>query len=58
MFRIDPEIKRKEAIHKLLNNGFRFCVVENGRIKESWRYEYEALRQYKRIEIIPLRNLI
>lgn len=58
MFRIDPEIKRKEAIHKLLNNGFRFCVVENGKIKESWRFEYEALRKYKKDKIIPIIGLI
>lgn len=58
MFRIDPEIKKKEVIHRLLNNGYRFCVMVDGQIIKSWRYEYEALRQYKRIEIIPLRNLI
>jgi hypothetical protein len=58
MFRIDPEIKRKEAIHKLLNYGFRFCVVENGKIKESWRYEYEGLRKYKKDKITPIMALI
>lgn len=58
MFRINPEIKKKAVIHKLLDNGYRFCVMVDGRIIKSWRYEYEALRQYKRNEIIPLRNLI
>jgi sulfur carrier protein ThiS len=58
MFRINPDIKKKAVIHKLLDNGYRFCVISNGQIIKYWRYEYEALRQYKRIEIIPLRNLI
>lgn len=58
MFRINPEIKKKAVIHKLLDNGYRFCVMSNGKIIKSWRYEYEALRLYKRTEIIPLRNLI
>lgn len=58
MFRINPEIKKQALIHKLLNNGYRFCVMANGKILQSWRYEYEALRHHKKNEIVAIRDLI
>ncbi len=57
-FRVAPEKKRISSIHKLMNNGHRFGIVENGLIIKSWRYLYEAERDYSRKQIISLESLL
>ncbi|MCS5452552.1 hypothetical protein ACJVQT_23085 [Enterobacter huaxiensis] len=42
MYKINPETKAKQKWHKLLNNGYRFALVDNEEnVKFAARYEYE-----------------
>lgn len=42
MYKVNPAIKAKAKWHKLLNNGYRFALLdENQNVKFAARFEYE-----------------
>jgi len=50
MYRIDPKIKAAKKWHKLLNNGYRFALVNAaGEIVRAARFEYElkVIKKYQ-----------
>lgn len=58
MYRKSAEVKRREAIGKLLNNGKRFAVIVDEQIVFSCMYRYEAARRFPNQVVIPLSSLI
>jgi hypothetical protein len=59
MYRKSAVAKHAESIHKMISNGYRFVVMQDGKIQEKYRYKYEADRHKRKgISIIPIESLL
>lgn len=58
MYRKSTEVRRKAAIHKLLDNGHRYGVLLGETVIFSCRYDYEAFRKWPRKRVVALSTLI
>jgi hypothetical protein len=61
MFRKSPEVKRQEALYKILHNGFQYLVMdkEQKTILSQHRYEWQAVDKKRWGEkVIPIKKLL
>lgn len=59
MYRKSAVAKHAEFIHKMISNGYRFVVMQDGKIQEKYRYRYEADRHKRKgISIIAIEELL
>jgi hypothetical protein len=59
MYRKSTVAKHAETIHKLISNGYRFAVMQNGEMKDKFRYQHEAERHKRRgVSIVPIKSLL
>ena len=44
MYRISKKERKKADLYKHLHNGYRFAVIQSGKILKCYRYENDAKR--------------